>query len=937
MHRAVAYVLALVALASAALAQPLPTDPRLVTGELDNGLRYIIRRHDNPPSRAAVWLHISTGSLNETEPQRGLAHFLEHLAFNGSEHFEPGSVLPFFQSLGLSFGLHQNAFTSFDQTVYQLALPDNTPETLDKALLFLSDVSRSLLLAPEEIEKEREIILEEKRTALGARQRVGEYILARWAPGSLVGERLPIGVEQTIRGVQRQDFLDYYKRWYVPSNMTVFVVADMDEKIVAEAVTKHFQGGERVPAPVDQDARVTTAAEHRAIVASDPELARAEVSIMRVTPAREPTTTVEGFRRDLTRILGGWAFNRRMARLVADGNASFQRGSASASDSFRAVHITDATVTGDKAEWRAMLTQLAVELRRAVLHGFTAREVDDARKQMLAALQRAVETDPTIPADALLRAMNNALAQGEPITSAAQDLELAEQVFGQITPEEVSALFKSEFDPTPAGVVFVLQVPSSADVPTEDALLALGLEVIAATPDAGADAARAESLMTTLPAPGTVVESDTHEKGDVWSAWLSNNARVHYHHTDYRKDEATITITLAAGDMQETPETRGVSDAAASAWQRPATSTLSSNQVRDLMVGRKVSVGGRGGLDTMAVSVDGSPAELEEGLKLAHLLLTDPVVEGPAFDQWKQLQQQILAIRPMQIEFVFFDLFTDATYPKNESRVRPITAEQLEALTREKAQERLREIIASAPMEVTVVGDIDRARAEELVLRYIGSLPSRPRITPDPLAPLRKLDRPVGPIVARQATTTPTDKAMVISGFFGAEIDAVQDQRLLTLAAKVLTTRMVERLRESKGLVYAISANSSGAQEFPGYGTFYALSSTAPDKVDALLAELSAMYAEFAKDGPTDDELAVAQKQLANLLDERMREPAFWTATLAALTYRGRQLEETLDTPAALQAATTTEVRDAFARYFIPTATFTVAVTPAGPANTVSP
>ena len=163
--------------------QPLPTDPRLVTGELDNGLKYIVMRHNNPPNRAAVWLHIASGSLNETDKQRGIAHYLEHMAFNGSTNFPPGSVIPFFQSLGLTFGQHQNAFTSFDQTTYQLALPDNNPETLQKAMLFLSDVGLRLEMPGAEIENERQVILEERRTRLGGRQRVSDYWFENLAPG----------------------------------------------------------------------------------------------------------------------------------------------------------------------------------------------------------------------------------------------------------------------------------------------------------------------------------------------------------------------------------------------------------------------------------------------------------------------------------------------------------------------------------------------------------------------------------------------------------------------------------------------------------------------------------------------------------------------------------------------------------------------------------
>ncbi|MFN8730918.1 MAG: M16 family metallopeptidase, partial [Planctomyces sp.] len=180
--------------------EKLPTDPALVTGTLENGLSYVVRKHANPAGRVSVWIHVSSGSLNEVEETRGMAHYLEHMAFNGSANFPPGKVVDFFQSLGLQFGRDQNAFTSFDQTTYQLALPDAKPETIEKAMLFFSDVAGRLLLNEKEIESERGIIIEERRTRLSAQQRVQDYILERVAPESTFGRRLPIGTEATIMG-----------------------------------------------------------------------------------------------------------------------------------------------------------------------------------------------------------------------------------------------------------------------------------------------------------------------------------------------------------------------------------------------------------------------------------------------------------------------------------------------------------------------------------------------------------------------------------------------------------------------------------------------------------------------------------------------------------------------------------------------------------------
>lgn len=930
--RAVATAAFLVAPASlAAQDRPLPTDPRLVSGELDNGLRYVVRRHDNPPGRASIWLHVSTGSLNETDSQRGIAHFLEHMAFNGSRNFPPGTVIDFFQSLGLTFGVHQNAFTSFDQTVYLLALPDARPETLDKAMLFLSDVAFRLDLPAEEIEKERQVILEERRARLGGLQRIFDYILERYAPGSRFGQRLPIGTEQTIRAVSREDFADYYRRWYVPSNMTVIAVADADPALVVERVKAHFAEGARAPRPQDADPGVAMYTSTRAIVAADPEVALAQVSIVRVSPVNPPVTTVDGLRRQAVRQLGTMAFNRRMQGKAAQSAVAFRNGGAAVSDTARALRLIEATASGEPGTWPAMLQDIARELRRAVLHGFSPREIEDVRRLVLSQAERAVEVEPTVPAQGLLAVMNESVGEGEPIMSAAQYLELMNELVPSITAQEVTDSFRRLFDAGPdMPVAFVLQVPTTADVPSEERLIELGRAALSVSPPSELDTDRPAALMDEPPAGGRLVELGLHQPSQVWSGWLSNGVRVHYRFMDYRKDTVGVTIALAGGEIQETADTRGISEAAALAWARPATGSLTSTNIRDIMTGSKVTVAGRPGVDTMALSVSGSPAELEKGLQLAHLLLTDPVIEQAIFDQWQEQQRQLVDLRARQIEFVFLDLVTDSLYPPDEPRTRALTAGQLGRLTREAAQDWLRALVRTAPIEVTVVGDIERDRALELLTTYLGSLPARERISSSTLDDLRAIARPAGPMVARGTAPTQTDKAMALSGFFGAEYESVRDARLLNAAARILSTRMIKTIREERQLVYSISATSSAAVEFPGYGTFTAYSSTAPAKVDALLAAIDAMYAAFAESGPTPEEMDTLRRQMANTLDERMREPSHWSRAISTMTYRGASLDDVVREPDDYQAMTAAEIREAFARYRRPATSFQFAVTPEG-------
>ena len=924
---AVLQLLPLVPARAASLAdEKLPADPALVTGTLPNGLAYIIRQHKNPESRVGIWLHVASGSLNETEAQRGLAHYLEHMAFNGTANFPPGSVVPFFQSLGMAFGRDQNAFTSFDQTTYTLTLPGGGRELVEKGMLYMADIAVRMSLEPAEIDSERQVILEEKRARAGARQRVQDQIYERLAPESTIGRRLPIGIEQTIKSVTRPDFQDYYSRWYVPSNMTLIVVGDTDPAMVADVIAQQFGGGPTVPKPAPRAAGVKPTMGPRAIVVIDPELTRADVSILRLEPPRGPVTTVGQERRQLVERIAMWAFDRRTSAEIAAGRASFLESDASVQEWPGTMRMISLEASGLPGTWRTMLKDLGIALQRARLHGFTEREVQDARVALLADAEEGVRREATRPAREVLRQLNGDVTRGSRPMSAAQKLGLLQRLLPGITAREVSGAFATAFDPSRA--MFIAELPASDEVPKEAQLLALGRTAVAVKPGKPVDVTRATTLLAAVPRGGVVAESLPHTASGVTSMWLDNGVRVHHRHMDQRKNEASIAITLAAGPIQETAADRGITEAALRAWDRPATSRLSSTQIRDLMTGAKVRVRGGATGDTVTLTVSGDAAELERGLQLAYLLLTDPLIEPPALEQWRDAEVQRINQRKSQPMQVLADTTAAAIYPPGEVRAKALTVEQVRAITRPAAQAWLRRLITEAPIEVAVVGDVDRDTATRLAAKYLGALPARPRISDKTLADLRAIRRSQGPISIAESIEVLTPQAGVLAGFFGANLRDVRDTRLLNVASRVLTTRMTKSIREERQLVYSIGASSEPAVVYPGFGLFVAMAPTDPSKAPALATAIEEMFADFAKDGPTPDELVVAKKQMANFLDETLKTPNFWLSRLSTLDYRALGLDDLLDAPAQYQRFTAQEIQEAFARYGRPDARFRFIITP---------
>lgn len=938
---AVAALACLALLVQPALAEPLPSDPALVTGELDNGLRYVVRKHANPPGRAVVWIHIDTGSLNETDPQRGIAHYLEHMAFNGSANFKPGELIPFFQSMGMQFGRDQNAFTSLNQTVYQLTLPNVEPETLGKALTFFADVTHRLDLSPGEIEEERQIIQEERRTRLGGRQRVSEYISERLYPGSLLGVRSPIGTEATINSVQPADFQEFYGKWYGASNATVMVVADAEPEAVVKMIKDHFGDAAAKPRATPQDPAVKPYAQSFAIVASDEEIRSEELQVTRIEPAREPTLTVAQYRDDLVASLGAAVMNRRFGDKVAAGGAPYLSARVGTSNMNGVVYSASLSARASRGNWNKALDGAALELQRARKFGFTQTELDDQKKEILSSAEWAVSTEPSATQSALVSRINGGVNSGEPIMSASQRLEILQRLLPTITPQEVGERFAREFDFSTAA--FVATLPAGGELPSESDLLAAGVKALSVEPTKEAEVARATTLLEKAPTPGTVVEMNEHAASKVWSGWLSNNVRVHYRYMDDRKDEVSIAINLLGGELHETAENRGITTAAQLAWGRAATGKLSSTDIRNLMSGKKVRVGGGGGMgggrggrggggggarEAISLSISGAPADLEPGFQLAYLLLTDPKIEPAAFEQFKTVTKEMLQETLKNPAAAGARAAAVAPYPDDEPRVKPLEADDVDRIELAAAQAWLNKLIAESPIEVTIVGDVQKDQVMDLAAKYLGALPSRPKVETGMFADLRKLQRPAGPRVIEKAIETPTQQAFVLSGFYGPDENNRPDVRAMGVATRILSTRMVKQVREEAQLVYSIGAGSRPGSTFPGFGVVSAAAPTDPSKVDGLVAKLASMYETFAMEGPTAEELEVAKKQFANTFETQLKEPGYWSGRINLLTYRGVNLDEVVADPEAYQAITAEQVKDTFAKYWAKENSIVVVVRP---------
>lgn len=911
-------------------AAPLPEDQRILRGKLDNGVTWMYRQHNNPPGKMALQVHVRTGSFNETDSQRGLAHFIEHMSFNGSENFPPGKLVPYFESIGMQFGPHLNAFTSFDQTVYMLFTPNTETEQIDKALLVLSDyVFRDSMLA-EEIDKERGVVLEESRSRKSAQERISNKLLPELYEGSRLGVRLPIGKDEILASAPKKEFDDYYRTWYRPENVTVLLVGDAPPESIIPLIKKRF--GEYKPAlparkPSGPEFKQFT--KERAIVVTDPETAICEVQMLNIMPGRPPTVTTQQARVELVEAVGSWIVGRRLDQRVKKGTASYREAAVDVSDFMHDGLLAQAFAMGEPQDWAKMLEEVVVEIKRAREFGFSEAELQLARKDMLADAERAVRTESTQNARQLISSMTSHVNSREPIMSAQQNLDLYKSLLPGIAASEVSAAFKKNFEPGTFAYVITTTEKPNPPPPTREQVLAKAREAAAVKVEKLSDESVRTNLLAKIPEAAPVLERSEDKDLGITHAWLANGVRVHHRFMDYKKDSVFVSIALAGGQLEETAENAGITGVATLAIDEAATSDISSSEMRDLMTGKNISVGASPAGDHMLVTITGSPLDLEAGLQKAHVLLKDGKIEEAAFKNWRLGTLQQIEEREKLPQFKAHEAM-EQMLSGNDPRRGFIGRKQVEQITLEKAQAWYDRICKTAPIEVAVVGDIKLEDVMPLIQRYIGSLDKRERTNPK-LDALRKSSR--APSLERNVTVdTVTPQAVAFAGFVASEGKNTKDSRALDLASLIVSSRLVKQVREELAIVYSIGANNSPSWIYDDAGRFLSGAPCDPTNAVRVVSEVHKIFKDFADKGPTAEELANAKKQMANNLDTGMREPTYWWSILRNYDLRKRDLAIEKTVKEDYQAFTAEQLQASFKKYYTPDRIFKVTAAPAHPA-----
>ena len=658
------------------------------------------------------------------------------------------------------------------------------------------------------------------------------------------------------------------------------------------AITRHFAAWQRdQAAPANKDAGIRPYDALRPLVMTDPELTTAHVETMALRP-RQPTRTVADFRRQLVERLGLWMVNRRMEQRIREGTAPYQTANVRQGVFLSVTEQLSATAEAAPAAWTEAMTGLIADVQSARRHGFADQELEIAKKATLAAAEHAAQTESTQDAQTFLWAMNRAISVGEQPRSAAQNVELLRQMLPGITQAEVAAAFAMNF--APEHRAYIVSLPERPDVaiPSREALGTVVAAVLAKPAEPWQSKERPTALLDKDPQPGTIVEQTRFAPLEVTQVTLSNNVRLHYRFMDFKKDHVTVTMTLAGGAIRETADQHGLTEVATLALATPASSQLSSTDIRDIMTGKKVAVAGRMTDDTLVLSISGAPEALEDGLRLAYVLLQDARIEPASVTLWKDQKLQELAAARTRIDTRARETVALVT-SGNDLRRAPLTPEEVTARANamDAAQVWLNALLRSAPMEVAIVGDIPESQALALAATYIGSLPPRPRSDPS-LAPLRQVAGFTGPLARPLEVETITPRAHPILLWRCADWQDVRGRRLMFIASRILERRVRQELREDRGLTYSSSLYAQPSKAYPDTSALYVEFTTDPEKATEAVDLVKSVVERFAAEGPTDAEMDTVRKQLQNNLETMYKEPRFWVDVLADLEYHGTKLAD---------------------------------------------
>mgnify|MGYP005873824981 FL=1 len=875
-----------------ALAQqqpPIPIDPNVRIGKLDNGLTYYLRKNNLPANRADFYIAQKVGSIQEEENQRGLAHFLEHMCFNGTTHFPGDALKQYLERIGVKFGENLNAYTSVDETVYNISnVPVNTPGAVDSCLLILHDWSNDLTLDPKEIDKERGVINEEWRTRMSAMQRFQEKLLPAMFAGTKYATCFPIGTMDVVMNFKPQTLRDYYEKWYRPDLQGIVVVGDIDVDAVEVQIKKLFAD---VPAQPNAAKReyypVNDNKEPIVLIARDKEQPHIQAIVFnkhKATPDSEKDKIGYLVENYATNLIGNM-LNARLNELLQEANPPYIYAGSYDGDFFVAKTkqaFTGIVVCKEDAVESGIATLLR-EMERARRFGFTESEYQRARAEYLRNLESAYNERDKRKNDEYINEYVRHFLDNEPIPGIENEYGIISQIAPSIPVEPLNMMMQTLVTDTNQVVAIFGPEKENLKMPTEDAIKKILQEVKAEELTPYVDKVSDEPLMRETPKGGKII---SEQKDDVFGTTmltLSNGVKVIIKKTDFKADEI-IMKGVSPGGSSLFPDSEIININGLDAVSVGGLGNFSAVELEKILAGKRASVGYGIGDKTESVNGYCSPKDFETMMQLTYLTFTAPRRDDDAFASYKNRNKAAWLNQEMNPMTAFGDSVTYALRMGHPRTLR-VKSDMVDKMDYDKIlamyQDRFKD---ASDFTFIFVGNVDIEEMKPLIAEYLGTLPSinRKESFKD-----NKIEYRKGVYKNEFIREQETAKASNFVSFIGTCKYDLRNTILMDMTGQVMDLVYTEKVREDEGGTYSVYVGGNLSKYPKEIAGLQVIFDTAPSKREKLMKIIFAEIEHIAKEGPSETNLNKVKEFMLKKHTEDLKENGYWMGSIDEYLFTG--------------------------------------------------
>lgn len=870
---------------------PLPVDTAVRIGKLPNGLTYYIRHNEYPKGQAEFFIAQKVGSINEEDSQRGLAHFLEHMCFNGTKNFPGNQVVSWLESVGVKFGQNLNAYTSVDETVYNISnVPTERESVQDSCLLILHDWANDLLLAPEEIDKERQVIHQEWRRTMVGQMRIIENILPVMYPGSRYGYRFPIGIMEVVDNFPYQELRDYYEKWYRPDLQGIVVVGDIDVDRIEGKIKEMFSSiempenpAERVYYPVEDNNGTIFA------IGRDKEQNNALVCIdFKTDPMPDSLKGTMAYlaQKYVVEMITSM-LNSRFNDIQSKPDSPFGMASASYGNFFLAKTKEALDITGlaKGNDIKPVLEAVYREVLRAQRGGFTATEYARARSEYLSQLESHYKNRNQRESGNFAREYVRHFIDNEPIPGIEYEYQIIGLIANQIPVEAINATMQQLVTADNRVVMALLPEKDDFIFPTEADLDSVLKAVDAETIEAYVDNVKSEPLITALPAPGAVVNESVDTRWDAVEWTLSNGAKVIVKKTAFKDDEIQFRAVAKGGTSQFGDENAASMIFMPLALQQYGLGDYNNADFVKYMAGKQASVTPAFSDYSRMLTGKTTPKDLPTLMEIVYMMFNGLNITEDEFAALQNTYIGVLQNQEVNPQYIFGKKVNEALYksPRNQQ----LSMDVVKAAQRQQILDMAHKMLANAADYTFVfVGNVEPETLKPLVEQYIASIPGDAKTAVSTVTLSPELAINTGKVTDTFTAKMETPQTYAAILCFGDMPYTIKNQKLASIAGQILSARLIASIREKEGAVYSIWAHGAMSRISNEPVVIQSTFPMKPELKDKVLGMIAAEFDDMTRN-ITPEEFAKVKEFMVKDIVEGMEKNPNWASAISGTQLNG--------------------------------------------------